>query len=173
MNLEDWERTPPHAAVERIAAEARARGIEVDGSELVGLMPAGAAVAAAGHVLLLPDLGVAEFSSSASSMPEPVCLTGRDLDPAAVWRIAVEGASVEVEAKALADVAANRAALEAAIARGDRIYGVTTGLGALVRERVSASRTPPRCSETYSEAMRPAWGSHCRRRWFGRRSQSG
>ena len=58
MNLEDWERTPPHAAVERIAAEARARGIEVDGSELVGLMPAGAAVAAAGHVLLLPDLGV-------------------------------------------------------------------------------------------------------------------
>ena len=71
-------------------------------------------------------------------MPEPVCLTGRDLDPAAVWRIAVEGASVEVEAKALADVAANRAALEAAIARGDRIYGVTTGLGALVRERVSA-----------------------------------
>ena len=71
-------------------------------------------------------------------MLEPVGLTGRGLDPAAVWRIAVEGAPVEVEAEAVANVAANRAALEAAIARGDLIYGVTTGLGALVRERVSA-----------------------------------
>jgi glutamate formiminotransferase len=56
MNLEDWRRTPPHAVVERIAAEARARGVEVAGSELVGLMPAGAAVAAAASELLLPDL---------------------------------------------------------------------------------------------------------------------
>jgi glutamate formiminotransferase len=60
MNLEDWERTPPHAVVDRIAAEAHARGIEVEGSELVGLMPAGAAIAAAGQQLLLPDLGVAK-----------------------------------------------------------------------------------------------------------------
>jgi glutamate formiminotransferase / 5-formyltetrahydrofolate cyclo-ligase len=60
MNLEDWERTAPHVVVERIAAEARTRGIEVEGSELVGLMPAGAAVAAAEHALRLPDLGVAK-----------------------------------------------------------------------------------------------------------------
>jgi glutamate formiminotransferase len=53
MNLEDWERTAPHDVVERIAAEAAARGVEVDGSELVGLMPAGAAAAAAGRELLL------------------------------------------------------------------------------------------------------------------------
>jgi glutamate formiminotransferase len=56
MNLEDWERTAPHAVVERIVAEAGARGIEVEGSELVGLMPAGAAVAAAAQTLLLPEL---------------------------------------------------------------------------------------------------------------------
>lgn len=56
MNLEDWERTAPHVVVERIAVEARARGIEVEGSELVGLMPAGAAVAAAAKTLLLPGL---------------------------------------------------------------------------------------------------------------------
>ena len=54
MNLEDWERTPPHEVVERITAEAAARGVEVDGSELVGLMPAGAVVAAAGYALRLP-----------------------------------------------------------------------------------------------------------------------
>jgi glutamate formiminotransferase len=54
MNLEDWERTAPHEVVERIEAEAAARGVEVANSELVGLMPAGAAVRAAGRKLLLP-----------------------------------------------------------------------------------------------------------------------
>jgi histidine ammonia-lyase len=71
-------------------------------------------------------------------MPESVVLTGLDLDPEAVWRIAVDGADAEIDAQALTNVAANREALDAAINRGDRIYGVTTGLGALVRERVSA-----------------------------------
>ena len=56
MNLEDWERTAPHAVVERIVGEAAAHGVEVAGSELVGLLPAGAAVAAAAKGLLLPDL---------------------------------------------------------------------------------------------------------------------
>ena len=37
--------------VGRIALEAEARGAEVTGSELVGLMPAGAAAAAAGAML--------------------------------------------------------------------------------------------------------------------------
>jgi glutamate formiminotransferase len=40
-----------HDIVERVASEAEARGLEVVGSELVGLMPAGAAVAAAGAIL--------------------------------------------------------------------------------------------------------------------------
>jgi glutamate formiminotransferase len=51
MNVEDWEAATLHEIVERIAAEAAARGAEVAGSELVGLMPAGAAVAAAGAQL--------------------------------------------------------------------------------------------------------------------------
>ena len=51
MNVEDWEAAALHEIVERIAAEAEARGAEVVGSELVGLMPAGAAAAAAGAVL--------------------------------------------------------------------------------------------------------------------------
>src|SRR5262245_11614078 len=71
-------------------------------------------------------------------MPERVTLTGRDLDATAVWRIAVEGAAVTIDPDALGRVAANREALDGAIERGERIYGVTTGLGALVRERVSA-----------------------------------
>ena len=51
MNVEDWEAVALHEIVARIDAEARARGAEVVGSELVGLMPAGAAAAAAGAML--------------------------------------------------------------------------------------------------------------------------
>jgi glutamate formiminotransferase len=51
MNVEDWEAAALHEIVERIETEARARGVEVEGSELVGLMPAGAAAAAAGAML--------------------------------------------------------------------------------------------------------------------------
>ena len=51
MNVEDWEAAALHDIVDRIAAEAHARGAEVVGSELVGLMPAGAAAAAAGAML--------------------------------------------------------------------------------------------------------------------------
>jgi len=40
-----------HEIVQTIVEEAEARGVEVAGSELVGLMPAGAAVEAAGCLL--------------------------------------------------------------------------------------------------------------------------
>lgn len=51
MNVTDWEAAALHTIVAKIAAEAEARGAEVAGSELVGLMPAGAAVEAAGNLL--------------------------------------------------------------------------------------------------------------------------
>jgi glutamate formiminotransferase len=51
MNVTDWEASALHEIVERIVAEAQARGAQVVGSELVGLMPAGAAVEAAGAML--------------------------------------------------------------------------------------------------------------------------
>jgi glutamate formiminotransferase len=51
MNVEDWEAAHLHEVVARVEAEAAARGAEVAGAELVGLMPAGAAVAAAGAIL--------------------------------------------------------------------------------------------------------------------------
>jgi glutamate formiminotransferase len=51
MNVTDWQAAALHEIVARIAVEAEARGAEVAGSELVGLMPAGAAVEAAGSIL--------------------------------------------------------------------------------------------------------------------------
>jgi glutamate formiminotransferase len=51
MNVEDWRAAPLHELVAAIEREAAARGVEVAGSELVGLMPGGAAAAAAGALL--------------------------------------------------------------------------------------------------------------------------
>ena len=51
MNVEDWEAAALHDIVAAIEREAAARGVEIAGSELVGLMPAGAAAAAAGALL--------------------------------------------------------------------------------------------------------------------------
>ena len=51
MNVEDWEAAALHEIVARVEEEAAKHGAEVVGSELVGLMPAGAAAAAAGAML--------------------------------------------------------------------------------------------------------------------------
>ncbi len=59
MNVEDWEAAALHEIVDRIRSEAVERGAEVVGSELVGLMPAGAAATAAGAML-----GISGFDAS-------------------------------------------------------------------------------------------------------------
>jgi glutamate formiminotransferase len=51
MNVEDYEAAALHDILARVEAEAAARGVGVAGSELVGLMPAAAAAAAAGAML--------------------------------------------------------------------------------------------------------------------------
>jgi glutamate formiminotransferase/glutamate formiminotransferase/formiminotetrahydrofolate cyclodeaminase len=51
MNVEDWEAAALHDILAAVEREAHARGVEIEGSELVGLMPAGAAAAAAGSLL--------------------------------------------------------------------------------------------------------------------------
>jgi glutamate formiminotransferase len=56
LNVEDWRRSPLHEVVAAVQREATARGLAVSGAELVGLLPAGAAVAAVGSLL-----GVAEL----------------------------------------------------------------------------------------------------------------
>jgi len=56
MNVEDWEASALHEIVAAIELEAAARGVEVAGAELVGLMPAGAAAAAAGGALRIDGL---------------------------------------------------------------------------------------------------------------------
>jgi glutamate formiminotransferase len=61
MNVTDWEAAALHEIVERIAAEAATHGVGIVGSELVGLMPAGAAVAAAGRILRIDGFDAAHI----------------------------------------------------------------------------------------------------------------
>ncbi len=56
MNVEDWEAAMLHEIVARIESEAAALGAAVERAELVGLMPAGAAAAAAGAALRIEGL---------------------------------------------------------------------------------------------------------------------
>jgi histidine ammonia-lyase len=58
-----------------------------------------------------------------------VILTGTDLTVDEVVRIAREGEPVEVTPDALERVRASRATVEEAMARGDVVYGFTTGVG--------------------------------------------
>jgi glutamate formiminotransferase len=51
LNIEDWRASPLHEVVGAVRREASVRGLRVSGSELVGLLPAGAATAAAGSLL--------------------------------------------------------------------------------------------------------------------------
>jgi glutamate formiminotransferase len=51
MNVEDYEASALHDVLARVETEARARGVAIAGAELVGLIPAGAAAAAAGAML--------------------------------------------------------------------------------------------------------------------------
>jgi glutamate formiminotransferase len=56
LNIEEWRAAPLHEVVGAVEREARERGLRVTGSELVGLLPAGAAVAAAGSLLRVDGL---------------------------------------------------------------------------------------------------------------------
>jgi glutamate formiminotransferase len=59
MNVEDYEASSLHDIVARVDEEARARGARIAGAELVGLMPAAAALAAAGTVLQIDGFNAA------------------------------------------------------------------------------------------------------------------
>src|SRR5579885_3370584 len=73
-------------------------------------------------------------------MAEPITLDGRSLSIGDVVAVVRHGAPVALAADALAGVAASRRVVEAAIARGETIYGVTTGFGKLAHVRIPAEQ---------------------------------
>jgi histidine ammonia-lyase len=77
--------------------------------------------------------------------PAPVTLDGATLTPKKVALIAREGAYAELSEEAEARNDRAREAIAALLARGDHLYGVTTGVGAL-----RAYRVPKAQRESYS-----------------------
>src|SRR5216117_4366571 len=73
-------------------------------------------------------------------MPAPVTLDGRSLSIQDVVAVARHGASVSIAPRALDAVRASRRTVEAAIAGGATIYGVTTGFGKLAHVRIPPER---------------------------------
>ncbi|HXL10867.1 MAG TPA: aromatic amino acid lyase, partial [Gemmatimonadales bacterium] len=73
-------------------------------------------------------------------MPPSVTLDGRSLSIEDVVAVARHGASVAIAPRALDAVRGSRRTVEAAIARGATIYGVTTGFGKLAHVRIPPER---------------------------------
>src|SRR5713226_7144691 len=69
-------------------------------------------------------------------MPSTITIDGRSLSIADVVAVAREGAPVAIAAGSLSAVQASRATIEAAVARGDSVYGVNTGFGKLAHVRI-------------------------------------
>ena len=66
----------------------------------------------------------------------PVTLDGHSLSIADVVAVARANAPVALNPKALEAVRASRRAVEAAVERGETIYGVNTGFGKLAHVRI-------------------------------------
>src|SRR6266571_5046157 len=73
-------------------------------------------------------------------MRAPVTIDGRSLSIADVVAVARDGATVAIAARALGEVRRSREVVEAALARGATIYGVTTGFGKLAHVRIPSER---------------------------------
>lgn len=75
-------------------------------------------------------------------MSGAIDITGRDLDPATIVRIARHGAKVALGAEALNRIEASRKVVDGIVRRGEKVYGVTSSVGAktgvmLAPERVA------------------------------------
>lgn len=84
------------------------------------------------------------------SLAEPVEITGRSLTITQTVRVARHGAPVMLAQDVEARMLAGRQVLEAAIARGERIYGATTSVG----PRTSASLSPAHIAEFNRRLLR-------------------
>jgi histidine ammonia-lyase len=75
-----------------------------------------------------------------ATLPEPVSLDGATLTPKGIALIARGGAEARLAPEARARNDRARDAIESLLARGDHLYGVTTGVGALRGYRVPKNR---------------------------------
>src|SRR5579862_9570171 len=76
------------------------------------------------------------LSSSETDKPHTITLSGDSLTVDCVESVARQHTHVDVDAEALQRVRAARAVVERALASGEAVYGLNTGLGSLSRHRI-------------------------------------
>jgi glutamate formiminotransferase len=65
MNLVDYTQTPLHQVFDAVRAMAQDAGVDIDRSELIGLIPQDAMLQAAAHYLRLPNFDAERTVESA------------------------------------------------------------------------------------------------------------
>ncbi|UCH63580.1 MAG: glutamate formimidoyltransferase [Fidelibacterota bacterium] len=76
LNLEDYRLTPPHAALEEVRRQARLRGLEVTGSELVGMVPLEAMLMAGRYYIEEAGSSLSEIGIADTNVASPASPTG-------------------------------------------------------------------------------------------------
>jgi len=90
----------------------------------------------------MPEAGGRGKRALSGSLAVAVVLTGSDLTLEEVVRVARGRERVELSADASQRMRVSRAVVEAAVARGDVVYGLTTGVGVRKRARVAPEDLP-------------------------------
>src|SRR5207249_3308487 len=97
MNLTNYEETPVHVAYEAVKAEAAKHGVEVQSSEVIGLIPEAAVAQVAGHYLKLENFSMSQILEArmAQVMTRDLSTTvGQFLEAVSAHNVAPGGGSV-------------------------------------------------------------------------------
>ena len=113
MNLTNPDQTPLHEALAAVEREAKAHGVQVAGSELVGLVPEGALIATARHALRMNQLDGGQVLETRLN--------------SAVSREAFERVSTPASPKEKPSVPVRGGAVEQTMAEGQSLTGGSVG----------------------------------------------
>jgi glutamate formiminotransferase len=144
INLTDFERTPLHLVFETVEREAGRRGVEVVGSEIVGLIPAKALEMAAGHFLrcenFRPELVLENRIAAAISKPAGLpCFLDALAAPAASPGGSGAAAAAAAMAAALASKVTRLAGLDSGPFEEDRRFFAGAAEGGTAAPRPAAT----------------------------------
>ena len=99
-------------------------------------------------------------------------ITGAGLDAPEILRVARNRAPTVVAPEAATRMRVAHEVVGTIAARGEPVYGVTTGLGARVVETIDGAEGPSTRSARFA-AARTQWASRCPRSWSARRWRCG
>src|ERR1700693_215623 len=98
--------------------------------------PVAIAISSSTRAGTLIDPRIPGLAAYPAGMPDAIALTGHGLTLEAVESVARDGAVATLAPDARARMHRSRAVIEAIVAGGEAVYGVTTGFGDLATQRI-------------------------------------